>query len=1727
MGTFLEAIRAALPTIFDVSMLCEAFGRIGVLAYHDYCDPKVVRWSGWRDFTSRKQLTSLAAWVGGLRPSGGGDIPEATKTAMAHAIGLALGGQPAPAASGAGAAAAASAAAPARKTVVLHFTDAPAHHSVFGGANMGVEIAALQGAARCWPSQKEEVTAVLAAARTARGVVGHPSVPDVPAGAPQAAGEAEPAPEGAAADAPESAAAAVAPGGAPGAAATTSWSVSAAGAAAPADGTTTAAAADTAATAAPSRGLLRRVSSEAYDDNNDRIESELRCSLIRGAAASAAAAIARGAKDFPASANRVGGPGANKFSVKGPGAALPAVPGETLASDWVALSAAAAGAGMTVYSILDRNTWPPCSFQLWLAAATGGGVITTAAATAANMSSIVINLLLALMGQDAKFPAHTARLVYGCGVDAEYTKAHAAAFKAAGAASAGGAGAAAGAGAAKAGAAAGAAAAGAKGGSPAGKAGSAAPAKGAGGAGGKGPSPAPAAGSPAGGAGAAPAAAVAAAGPALTPVRHVIAHCPSEAEAAGFLLDTRRKADVVSVPLTVHLCPETEAAHHASRPTMTVEQRMFAREANRPIATATAGSVLTGYPLADCAPHPAAATDLAPLLARFEGDESFRERVYTVFGRLLAPSSIMSLTHNPIFGFFWRGICKRRADRDRRAALLAQISQSLEVLTRTAPADAAAVRAWLDASYDASEDVMATIREAGGAHAGLDGPVLVLDARSPAAAGNFVSKAQELLEVVHSCAPSVLARVSGLMAGLRVIQPPLVAAPTADGAGAGAGAAASAGDGKPPLLRLAEGERYLPIGLSDADMFSMLPHLMVKGTTVTTRGAAIFAMIALLTRNELLAGRAASFLASVRGKWLDWENVPENYALSFLRLLLRVAPIALTPAEAARVHFLARLGGMAANGRSVLPIRTPFAPAPKSIRPDFKVACPSCSHARSFTLMAADGRCGLCHADGEAKAKATPEPADTAAGLAEAAGAGAAVGAASGAARSEQPTATLGLSHWCECRACAAQYTVSCPQLMLKGLAPKCHFCRAGGVKAAGGAGKGGKGAKAAAAAAAKKKAAAGAAEGEEEEAGAGICAPTPCVSCASCGNRFIAAHVASLLQASRRAAAAADAVKAPLAAHAAAVAAARAVIKTAAAGSGSAAAVRKAAGGAGASAAAAASPADVANAHAAFTCPSCTAAKLGLWSASTLTEENETSVAALARAAPVGGGATPNWAVLLHAAGLAPAAVAGADDKGSSDGFRAAGSAPAPGSAATVPAALPYDLFAPGAGSVAKTKALFAPLPGYKMVFPRPDGRLPQGVAASLGEAGMDGGAAGDAASAAGGAGSGSAAATAVPLLWHKGKPVLNTSALLGDLASWAVSASAQAGECSLCFETVHRGQLASACGRSGCAPRACAACLKAFYSAATPGALLPPSALCCPFCKRTPTRAAIKTANPALCVLLMSTGGVPPALDPAWHYGWCKTCMLPKPLLEKTCARDAPEPTGWDCGDCIRVRRERERIIALNRALDRAQEAAGAAARAATAATAAALVASGAADGTVTAVRPCPNPACGVAIYKDGGCDHVTCGACDAHICWRCGKTFDDAGDCYGHLDDAHGSYFSEDGEADPTEFVAAAWMGWRQHQVRMRAAEAEEGEAVAEAAAAARAAAIAATLGGISPEEAAALQEAAGVDFMQWMAEAEGEAAVLARLGALRPGAGAGAGDAAGGGGAAGGAGGAGGR
>lgn len=56
-------------------------------------------------------------------------------------------------------------------------------------------------------------------------------------------------------------------------------------------------------------------------------------------------------------------------------------------------------------------------------------------------------------------------------------------------------------------------------------------------------------------------------------------------------------------------------------------------------------------------------------------------------------------------------------------------------------------------------------------------------------------------------------------------------------------------------------------------------------------------------------------------------------------------------------------------------------------------------------------------------------------------------------------------------------------------------------------------------------------------------------------------------------------------------------------------------------------------------------------------------------------------------------------------------------------------------------------------------------------------------------------------------------------------------------------------------------------------------------------------------------------------------------------------------------------------------------------------------------TTVKDCPK--CQTTVEKIDGCDHITCGGCRIHICWRCLQTFKIADQCYIHMQSAHGGY------------------------------------------------------------------------------------------------------------------------
>lgn len=108
MSRYLAALNHSLPQIISVSALTGCFSRIGLLAYRDYCDSNLLKWSGWLNpsLGSDAGQPDLLAAAKSLEADGGGDYPEATKTALAKAY---------------------QEMRPDAKTIVLVYTDAPPH----------------------------------------------------------------------------------------------------------------------------------------------------------------------------------------------------------------------------------------------------------------------------------------------------------------------------------------------------------------------------------------------------------------------------------------------------------------------------------------------------------------------------------------------------------------------------------------------------------------------------------------------------------------------------------------------------------------------------------------------------------------------------------------------------------------------------------------------------------------------------------------------------------------------------------------------------------------------------------------------------------------------------------------------------------------------------------------------------------------------------------------------------------------------------------------------------------------------------------------------------------------------------------------------------------------------------------------------------------------------------------------------------------------------------------------------------------------------------------------------------------------------------------------------------------------------------------------------------------------------------------------------------------------
>ncbi|KDO31889.1 hypothetical protein SPRG_03105 [Saprolegnia parasitica CBS 223.65] len=126
MGTYLPALQASLRQVFALAKLMYHDRlKVHIVSFKDYCDGDMVLSS-----VSRRQgrNDAIVKFVDDLRPTGGGDWPEAVKTALNFVVAT-VDELRAQAASG--------------SAIVFLYTDAPPHHATTQSNNMTKEMTAI------------------------------------------------------------------------------------------------------------------------------------------------------------------------------------------------------------------------------------------------------------------------------------------------------------------------------------------------------------------------------------------------------------------------------------------------------------------------------------------------------------------------------------------------------------------------------------------------------------------------------------------------------------------------------------------------------------------------------------------------------------------------------------------------------------------------------------------------------------------------------------------------------------------------------------------------------------------------------------------------------------------------------------------------------------------------------------------------------------------------------------------------------------------------------------------------------------------------------------------------------------------------------------------------------------------------------------------------------------------------------------------------------------------------------------------------------------------------------------------------------------------------------------------------------------------------------------------------------------------------------------------------
>lgn len=418
--------------------------------------------------------------------------------------------------------------------------------------------------------------------------------------------------------------------------------------------------------------------------------------------------------------------------------------------------------------------------------------------------------------------------------------------------------------------------------------------------------------------------------------------------------------------------------------------------------------------------------------ARYKSDGIYKKLVVEHLQKII-DDDVSAISLNPVFGSLWRAVCNDR-ENPARDTLITSFGLHVDRVTNLDERER--MKAWLAESYDYTAEVQEAIDSvprsqqfpcvyfdptvdfiksghSEGAHEDEDDRPMTEFGRD------------ELLEIGRSCDYRILRRLGRVLTRLTFVdsieQLPAHIANAEEGT----------------ITRI-------PMALATKELgrkfWGILLHIVVPGTMLSARPAALLAALSISLGIRPLLKSAHSEMRIWRSRWNDLE-VPENWNVSCLSLLLdadqayveqikaeqmvtelgsKVEHI-IPPADRELFERLVSYKMLELNLKTTLVAKVAWKPEKITMPIGPLVACRLCHYPRSVTMMGANGTCGNCLAIDYSTAEERQQRING---------------------RVSKDANETSDSTWVECctKTCRAQYIVYHPDALK--IRSKCYYCR-------------------------------------------------------------------------------------------------------------------------------------------------------------------------------------------------------------------------------------------------------------------------------------------------------------------------------------------------------------------------------------------------------------------------------------------------------------------------------------------------------------------------------------------------------------------------------------------------------------------------------------------------------------------------------------------------------------